>query len=346
MVIYALAQAMARRGHQVTLAHVPASDMFGSAPHKGEGGRASMRDGDCSKPPDWFEFDPAVPIRHVGGADEDEDSGDTQIVFGYVPSMEDSPNLLPVVLIQGANMVGARIETEAYSAPCPKICVASWLVEEGRHQGVPEQQLVHVPPGISHDKFRIRTPIDERAPLVVYCHNQHRQKRARLAVEALEELHRSHPGVPVIAFGALAPPDNLPDFIDYRRDPPQDMLVNEILGRASVFLQTSVVEGLGLPAIEAMACGAALVTTDNGGSRDYALPGRTAMVVDGNDEFVTLELARAMAALIDDETTRIRLATAGAEHVRSTFDWGRCARLTEEFLMRYLAAPSQYGRPA
>lgn len=110
-----------------------------------------------------------------------------------------------------------------------------------------------------------------------------------------------------------------------------------------IFLQAAGVGGLGLPVFEAMTCGAALVTTDNGGSRDYALQGRTALVAgqgtrssrppDWSKES-SAEIARAMAALIDDETTRIRLAVAGAEHLRSIFDWGRCTRLTEELLMR------------
>ena len=187
-------------------------------------------------------------------------------MFGYSPVLDDRPNLLPVVLIQGARMLGAAAETLTFQAPCPKICVASWLVDEGRRHGVPDQQLIHISPGIRHDKYRIRTPIDQRPPLVTYCHNPHPQKGASVAIAALEELHRTHPDVRVLAFGGSQRPKGFPDFAEYRRNPPQDVLVNEILGRTTIFLQPSRVEGLGLPAIEAMACGAALVTTDNGGS--------------------------------------------------------------------------------
>ena len=245
---------------------------------------------------------------------------------------------MPVVLIQGVHTLVASDEAEAFRAPCPKICVASWLVDEGRRHGVPERQLVHISPGIRHDKYRIRTPIDQRPPLVTYCHNPHLLQRASVAIAAIEDLHRSRPDVRVVAFGTSQRPAGLPDFAEYRGNP-QDVLVNEILGRTTIFLQTSLVEGLGLPAIEAMACGAALVTTDNGGSRDYAVVGRTALVVDGHDEIVN-----AMVALIDDEPSRVRIAAAGARHVRAAFDWDRSARLTEEFLERYRAAPEAYGR--
>ena len=60
-------------------------------------------------------------------------------------------------------------------------------------------------------------------------------------------------------------------------------LVDEIYNTSRVFLCTSWVEGFGLTNVEAMACGAALVTTDNGGSRDYALHGETALVAPCGD---------------------------------------------------------------
>ncbi len=54
--------------------------------------------------------------------------------------------------------------------------------------------------------------------------------------------------------------------------------VAEVLGEAAVLVLPSWEEGLGLPGIEALACGAALACTDTKGGRDYALPGRTALV--------------------------------------------------------------------
>ena len=49
-----------------------------------------------------------------------------------------------------------------------------------------------------------------------------------------------------------------------------------MLREAAVLVLPSWEEGLGLPGIEALACGAALASTDTKGGRDYALAGETA----------------------------------------------------------------------
>ena len=72
-------------------------------------------------------------------------------------------------------------------------------------------------------------------------------------------------------------------------------------------------EGWGLTGIEAMACGAALVVTDNGGSRDYASDQKTALVVPPKNP---AELAAAVMYLFENPSVRKAIALAGHEHVR------------------------------
>jgi glycosyltransferase involved in cell wall biosynthesis len=78
-----------------------------------------------------------------------------------------------------------------------------------------------------------------------------------------------------------------------------------------------------------MACGAALVTYDNGGCRDYALDGDTALVVPRRD---VEALAAGLARLVTDPVLRARLAAAGAAHVRTAFDWPRAVARLEALL--------------
>src|SRR6185295_14141998 len=99
--------------------------------------------------------------------------------------------------------------------------------------------------------------------------------------------------------------------------------------RSRIFLCSSRVEGFGLPSIEAMACGAALVTTSNGGSDDYAIHGETALVCEPDD---ITGMADHIARLLRDDELRIRLARQGAEYVRRTFDWDVSAEKLETFL--------------
>jgi len=108
-----------------------------------------------------------------------------------------------------------------------------------------------------------------------------------------------------------------------------------------VFVQASRHEGFGLTPVEAMACGAALVTTDCGGSRDYAFADETAIVVPPEDP---MALADAVESLLDDDERRAALAAAGERLVR-TFRWERTSVLLEAFLERYIADPAFFQKP-
>ena len=182
-------------------------------------------------------------------------------------------------------------------------------------------------------------PLAERPVRLSFCYSAHAQKGAELALEVLTRVREAVPTVEVVVFGAVPPQHDLPDWVTYRTRPSQRELVDEIYNASRVFLCTSRVEGFGLPNVEAMACGAALVTTDNGGSRDYARHGDTALVADCHDPDV---LSGHVVQLLEDDARRVEIAAAGHRHVRR-FDWERTGELLEEFLERYVAEPVAYG---
>jgi L-malate glycosyltransferase len=212
----------------------------------------------------------------------------------------------------------------------------------GRELGVPHRQLVHVPLGLRHEKYRLTRPISPRPARVSFCYSPHVQKGAETAINVLERAKAVIPDLEVIAFAARPPTEAVPEWMTFRTNPSQAELVDAIYNTSRVFLCTSHVEGFGLSGIEAMAGGAALVTTDNGGSRDYAFHDRTALVAPTGD--VDL-LARHVVDLLQDDARRIRLATAGRAYVER-FDWDQTARQLETFLEAYLADPVAYGRPS
>jgi glycosyltransferase involved in cell wall biosynthesis len=135
----------------------------------------------------------------------------------------------------------------------------------------------------------------------------------------------------------------LAGWIHFWQAPDHTTLANQIYNNSRLFLQPSHHEGFGYTAVEAMACGCALVTTDNGGSRDYAVDTETALVVPPGDPS---GLADSAERLLRDATERTRLAAAGAELVRSRFDWDRTAELLELRLEAYASDPVRYQRPA
>ena len=146
----------------------------------------------------------------------------------------------------------------------------------------------------------------------------------------------------MIVFSEQRPPDPLPAWVEAVEAPNQTQLAEDLYDRCSVFLQSSVWEGFGFTAVEAMACGCTLATTDNEGSRDYALPGRTALVSPPTD---AVALADSVERLLTDDSLRIRLAEAGRAHVRFQFDWDRAGALLETHLQAYLAEPERTCSP-
>jgi glycosyltransferase involved in cell wall biosynthesis len=145
--------------------------------------------------------------------------------------------------------------------------------------------------------------------------------------EGLEAVARVRPRVPrlrLVGFGVKPPREGTP-YDEFHANPPQASLAALYSG-CDIYLCPSWDEGLGMPAMEAMACGAALVTYDNGGCRDYARDGETALVAPRRDlPGLTARLER----LATDGALRARLAAAGAAYVTSTFDWDRAVTRLE-----------------
>jgi len=92
-------------------------------------------------------------------------------------------------------------------------------------------------------------------------------------------------------------------------NPTQERLA-ELYRNADVFLSTSLYESFSLPPMEAMASGAAVVSTDNGGIRTYAEPGHNCLLCDQGDLDSTVY---ALIHLLINPAARMALAKAGRE---------------------------------
>ncbi|SDI23657.1 glycosyltransferase family 4 protein [Desulfosporosinus hippei] len=108
-----------------------------------------------------------------------------------------------------------------------------------------------------------------------------------------------------------------------------DQELAQLYAKADLFVYTSYFEAFGLPPLEAMACGTAVISTDCGGNRDYARSGENCLLVPPSD---IDQLRSAVYHLLTKDNERHRLANAGHLFAQ-TWTWQRTADQVEAFLL-------------
>ena len=213
-----------------------------------------------------------------------------------------------------------------YRLPLRQIVISTWLrdVMRDRFGADAEVLVTPVDPTLFHPVAGVR---GQGPPRVLMLHHDYAWKGVADGMDAVARVRRRGARLVLVGFGLKAPGRALP-YDEFHENPPQDALARLYSG-CDIYLCPSWDEGLGMPAMEAMACGAALVTYDNGGCRDYARDGETALVAPRRDVDA---LATRLARLVTEPALRSRLAGAGRELVTRAFDWGVAVDRLERLL--------------
>ena len=124
------------------------------------------------------------------------------------------------------------------------------------------------------------------------------------------------------------------DFpITYFVQPKQDELVS-IYQRADLLLCASWYEGFGMPPLEAMACGTAVVATDSGGVQEYALNQYNCLLNDPGDIH---GLANSVIKVLQDEALRERLCLNGRATARK-FSYEHVLQQLEKYMEKMISS--------
>src|SRR5581483_9070332 len=136
--------------------------------------------------------------------------------------------------VQSYGIFSRATDVRGFQLPCPKLCVARWLVEEVARAGAPREQIEHVPYGLDHARFRVTDAIAGRPPRISMLYNAHPLKGAALGIKAIELVRLRMPEVEAVLFGTKEPAHEIPSGIAFVQDPPRDVLVRDVYNGSSV----------------------------------------------------------------------------------------------------------------
>jgi len=174
-------------------------------------------------------------------------------------------------LIQGMEYQGLfnqRLHS-LWNSKISKIIVSKWLT---CHISSIEEKSKKIGPilnAVDNNEFYLKDPIISRKPSILFCYHRNKGKGGVDAMKIAKWVHDHYPMVDIQMFCSRKPLIKYPTWIKVSVRPNIEDL-NNLYNQSSIFLHTSNNEGWGLPPMEAMACGCALVAYRNNGILEYA----------------------------------------------------------------------------
>jgi glycosyltransferase involved in cell wall biosynthesis len=214
-----------------------------------------------------------------------------------------------------------------YSLPMRHIVISSFLrdlVERHTERPVAATILNGVDTTIF---FNAAKKLNQPRRLLMLSHHDE-NKGVSDGFEALQSVRKIFPEVTLTMFGAKTARPDMPKDTFFVQAPTSSKL-RELYSTSDIFISPSRNEGFSLTPMEAMACGTAVVTTRVGAVPDYAIAGKTAIVVPaGNPD----ELAAGIISLLSNEDLLLSVSQEGHDYVQK-FTWEKSADQFEETLL-------------
>jgi glycosyltransferase involved in cell wall biosynthesis len=340
-VAYEYANYLAGKGHCVSVVHAAHAQIDASLQSLGcKGALRSIRhyfrlkQNGRFKPTSWFDMSPSVnllwvPTLHAKNIPD----GDIVIATAWqtaewaaaYPAEKGSKYYLIQHLETWSGPEDRVLAT--WKMPLAKIVISPWLADQAAELGESAELIYN---GLNFEQFHLTNAIDARDPnnILMSFQDSLEWKGSRDGLKAFQLAQQQVPSLRLTLFGRDAAPADLPADIVYHKDPRQDTL-RELYNQASIFLQPSWYEGWGLPACEALQCGASILTTDMEGARVYAIEGETALRSPIKDPEA---MAANIVRLVRNPALRLRLATNGHRFIQE-FTWKRAGARMEAVLL-------------
>ena len=207
----------------------------------------------------------------------------------------------------------------AWSGDIPVVALSPLLVDGLRGYGATNVVGI-VPTGYRKDEFYLDREIDDPSRSgIATIYNSNPKKAPLDIIKVLGQIGDQRPEIPLYMYGANRRPD-CSRRVEYIRLPTVDQ-VRDLYNRSRVFFVASKSEGFCLPILEAMVCGAAVVSTDHDTARGLVDPGVNGELVPVGD---TDAIAQRCITLWMDSQRRMQLASNARDHL-DDYTWPSAA---------------------
>lgn len=255
------------------------------------------------------------------------------------------------ITLVGKDQTYAPVVTHSINESDAITAVSDSLREETYRSFEIEKDIVVIPNFVDTEKFRqsdkdhfkkMVAPHGER--ILVHASNFRKVKRVDDVIRIFERVREKVPSK-LLMIGDGPERQNAEElartlrvFKDIRFLGRQDQM-DEILSIADLFLLPSQNESFGLSALEAMACGVPVISTNTGGLPEINVHDKTGYLSDVGD---ILNMSQHAIHILTDDATLGSFKNAAALHARS-FDKGRIVPIYEQ-LYESVVETYNYGR--
>lgn len=108
---------------------------------------------------------------------------------------------------------------------------------------------------------------------------------------------------------------------------PEQKIIGDVLRNTDIYICNSEYESFGLPTLEAMTCGATVITTDTGGMRDFVIDRENALVIKHHNKE---DMKEKIEMLINDKNLMHKMSQNGIA-TASKFNWDNTILSMEKY---------------
>jgi len=211
-----------------------------------------------------------------------------------------------------------------FQLPMTKIAIAQWIIDELEKIGL--SAVGPIANAINSDEYFIESNSSERNNDVIATYHHMNVKGPKDLIKTLKLL-KKRKNIKATVISSRKPVHRFPAWVKIILRPSVREL-RKLYNSSRVFLHTSHSEGWGLPVMEAMACGCAVVAAANGGVQEYLVHEKNALLAPIRD---VRSLADNIQLILENEQMRKTLSENAVETVKK-YDWNNSVDKFEKIL--------------